>query len=225
MAKASKKDINLYTLIAGPKQHNVKTGLIVGIIGVAALVIMGGTFAGLRVYANIQEDKAAELQEKTNDPVLKEKLQHVNEVMEQISVLRAAGNVYKDVHLDILQSAAYPDNFTLDLVDKLIGCETDFIYNENVTLAEITALAYAEDVLQITAVSDDSRNISRFVDRLNTLGLFKSIYYDGYAFQEEVGYVYTVNAQFHDRVYELPEETEEAKETATEAAEEEGKVS
>lgn len=221
MAKASKKDINLYTLVVGPKKHTVKTGLIIGIIGVAALVIMGGTFAGLRVYANIQEAKVAELEEKTNDPVLKEKLEHVNEVMEQISILRAAGDVYKEVRLDIMQSEAYCDDFTLDLVDKLRSCEKGMVMNEEVIYAEITALAYSGDVLQITAESTDSRNISRFVDRLNDLGLFASISYDGYSFQEEVGYVYTVNAVFYEHVYEMPEETtEKSTEASTEAAEE-----
>lgn len=222
MAKASKKDINLYTLIVGPKKHTVKTGLILGIVGIAALLIMGGTFAGLRVYANAQENKVAELQEKTNDPVLREKLAHVNEVMKQISVLRAAGDVYKEVRLDIIQSQSYRDDFTPDLVDKIRNCEYRSINSEDVQIAEVTALAYTDNVLQITAHSDDSKYVSMFVDQIKSLGLFESIFYDGYVLQEEVGYVYTVNAVFYKRVYELP--AEESTEAVTEAASEEGTV-
>ncbi len=223
MAKASKKDINLYTLLVSPKKHTVKTGLIFGVIGIAAVVVMGGAFAGLKVYAGSQEKKVQSLEEKTKDPVLLEKLSRVQEISDQIGVLRTAGDVYKEVHLQRIQSQGYRDDFTTDLVEKLESCEDGFMYNQPTHLAEITGLSYSAKTLYITAQSEESKYISVFVDRLKGLGLFESLSYSGYTLQEENGYVYTVNAVFHPREYEIP--TEPTTEASTEAASEEGEVS
>ncbi len=214
MAKTSKKDINLYNLIASPKSHTVKTGLIFGVIGITAVVIMGGTFAGLKVYANSQEKRVEILAEKTKDPVLLEKLSRVQEISDQISVLRTAGDVYKEVHLQRIQSQGYRDDFTIDFVSKLESCEEGVVYNRQTHLAEITDLSYSNKTLYITAESSDSKYVSIFVDNLNSTGLFSDLSYGGYTRQDGTGYVYTVNATFYPREYELP----------TEVASEEGAV-
>lgn len=224
MAKVSKKDINLYALIAGPSKRTVKTGLIFGVIGIAALVLMGGLYTGLKIYANTRYDNVTELEEKTSDPVLVEKLNSVNELMNQIAVLRSSGDVYKSVRLQIIQSQAYRDNFTPDLIETLRSCEYMAASGEIVQLATIKGLSYDGSVLSISAESADSRSISDFVDRLKDLDLFSEVSYSGYSLATETGYGYTVEAVFQPRVYELTSEPAEGEEQNTEGTSEEAEV-
>lgn len=209
MAKTSKKDINLYALVAGNQKRTVKTGLIAAIAGVAVLVLMGGAFAGLKVYAKSQENAVHVLQQKTEDPVLKEKLSKVNELMQQINTLRSSGDVYKQVRLDIIYSQAYCDDFSDDFIETIKSSETVVSAGNIIRLATITGLSYDGTTLHISAVSADNRDISNFIDRLNSLGLFSQISYGGYSLATESGYSFTVDAQFYPHEYELPSENEE----------------
>ncbi|MGN0584331.1 MAG: hypothetical protein ACI4JD_02645 [Ruminococcus sp.] len=224
MAKVSKKDINLYALIAGPSKRTVKTGLIFGVIGIAALVLMGGAYTGLKIYANTRHDNVTELEEKTSDPVLVEKLNSVNELMNQIAVLRSSGDVYKSVRLQIIQSQAYRDDFTPDLIETLRSCEYMAASGEIVQLATIKGLSYDGSVLYISAESADSRRISDFVDRLKALDLFSEVSYNGYSLATETGYGYTVEAVFQSHEYELTSEPAEGEEQTGEGTSEEAEV-
>lgn len=219
MAKVAKKDINLYALVAGPSKRTVKTGLIAAIAGAAALVLMGGAFAGLKIYAGSQENAVEVLQQKTQDPVLIEKLNSVSELMKQINTLRSSGDVYKQVRLDIIQSQSYCDDFTPEFIETLRTSETIVSAGSIIQLAEITGLSFDGSVLHITATSTDNRNVSNFIDRLNSLGLFSQISYGGYSLATENGYTFTVDAVFYPHEYEMPSENEEETQSGTNAAE------
>lgn len=218
MAKTAKKDINLYALVAGDQKRTVKTGLIAIVAGLAALVLMGSAYAGLKIYAASQQNAVQVLQQKTEDPVLKEKLSKVNELMQQINTLRSSGDVYKKVRLNIIYSQAYCDDFTDEFIDTLRTSETIVSAGNIVRLATITGLSYDGSQLHITATSSDNRHISNFMDRLNSLELFSEISYSGYSLATESGYTFTVNATFYPHEYELPPENEEEQEQTDENA-------
>lgn len=232
MAKAVKKDINLYALVAGPSKRTVRTGLIAILAGAAALVLMVTGFIGIKIYANTQSNAVAVLQQKTQDPVLKEKLSKVNELMEQIDTLRRSGDVYKQVRLDIIYSQSYCDDFSDEFIETIKSSETIVAAGSVVRLATITGLSYDGTTLHITATSTDNRNISNFIDRLGSLDLFSQIDYGGYSLATENGYSFTVDAVFCTHEYELPSEDETQSETnaadsveeSIAQAEEEGEV-
>ena len=75
--KTPEKDINLYLLVAGPKKSTMKKGLLFTVLGIAAVVLMAVGFTSLKVYQSTQEKLVAELEEKTQDPALLEKIEHV----------------------------------------------------------------------------------------------------------------------------------------------------
>ena len=88
------------------------------------------------------------------------------------------------------------DNFSEDLVQKLVGCEKTVSPGRGeIQVAEITGLSYDGSTLSIAASSTDSQYVSTFVTNLTRLDLFSSITYDGYSLSDSV-YTYTVNAVF-----------------------------
>lgn len=218
MAKVPKKDINLYSLVVAPKKNTAKKGVMFGALGIAAVVLMGGSYAAVRVYVKVQEDQVEELQEKANDPELLEKIAHANAVAEDINLVRTAGNAYSTIRLSIDSSRFYNDDFTEELIQQLISCETRTMpNNEQEQIATITALAYDGSTLSITANSPDSQYVSAFVTNLTHLNLFSDISYSGYALSNEV-YTYTVNAVFVTHVYETTDAEGNPVETTTEVA-------
>lgn len=226
MAKLAKKDINLMELMAGPKQKPVRTGflLVVGGIGLAALMVVG--FISTKLYVSTLDGKVSDLQAKTQDPVLLEKLANLNEVMEQINVMRSSGDVYKQVRLEIMQSQSYCDDLTNEFIDTLNTSETILTAGEALQLADITSLDYSNGSVNISAVSADNRSISNFMDRLNGLELFSAITYNGYtgasSKESEAGsYSFTADAFFFPHEYELPSEDEQNADSSAEQQTEE----
>ncbi len=226
--KMPKKDINLYTLVVGPKKSTMKKGVLFTVIGIAAVLLLGGGFAAAKVYAVSQDKIAADLEKKVNDPELQEKLQHVNELAKDIAMMRTAGNAYGAIRTEIDYNAKSScDDFTVDLVEKLVSCEEYNISAEDNHIATITALSFEDQTLHITADSVDSRNISFFVSNLTRLGIFSDVSYESYALteknvtygEEKVSnsvYTYVVDAVFVTHVYEEePEETTQTTEEAT----------
>lgn len=209
MAKTPKKDINLYTLVAAPKKKTVKKGAFFTAIGIVAVVLLGGSYAGVRIYVHTQEQIVAELQGKANDTELMEKIANANAVAADISTLRTAGNAYSEVRKEIDQSRSYCDDFSDELVEQLLGCETFHTAWEDITVATITGLSYDGSTLSISASASDSRYVSYFVTNLTHLGFFSDISYSGYVLSGEE-YTFTVNAVFVEHVYE--ETTEPATE-------------
>ena len=52
MAKLPKKDINLYPLVVAPKKNTMKKGVLFGILGTVAVLLLGGSYAGARIYVH-----------------------------------------------------------------------------------------------------------------------------------------------------------------------------
>ena len=52
MAKLPKKDINLYPLVVAPKKNTMKKGALFGILGTVAVLLLGGSYAGARIYVH-----------------------------------------------------------------------------------------------------------------------------------------------------------------------------
>lgn len=218
--KMPRKDINLYTLVVGPKKSTMKKGVLFAVIGILAVVLLGGGFAAAKVYAVTQEKIASELEAKTNDPALQEKLQHVNDLAQDIATMRTAGNAYSTIRTEIEFGArSNCDDFTLDLVEQLVSCEDYSVGETTREIATITGLSFDGQTLQITAQSVDSRNVSFFVSNLVHLGIFSDVSYDSYTLSE-TSYTYVVNAVF--TAHDYTEETTEAGETGetTETTEE-----
>lgn len=210
--KTPRKDINLYTLVVGQKKSTVKKGVLFAVLGVAAAVLLGGSYGAIRVYAGTQKKHLEEMRAKTEDTALLEKIAHVNELTQDIGIMRNAGNVYDTVQLEITQDARSAcDNFTEDLVEQLVSCEEMSFAGERVRIAEITGLSYDGMVLSISASSENSRYISFFNNNLSKLGIFSEVKYSDYAFTE-TSYTYTINATFVEHTYETEESTEEATE-------------
>ena len=57
MAKLPKKDINLYPLVVAPKKNTMKKGALFGILGTVAVLLLGGSYAGARIYVHTQENR------------------------------------------------------------------------------------------------------------------------------------------------------------------------
>ena len=123
MAKIPKKDMNLYPLVVAPKKNTVKKGALFAVAGAAAVVLLVGGYVGARVYVHTQENLVAEMQEKANDAELMEKINNANAVAADINTLRTAGNAYSEIRVKIDGSQEYCDNFSDDLVEKLVSCE------------------------------------------------------------------------------------------------------
>lgn len=211
MAKTPKKDINLYTLVAAPKTKTAKKGVLFTVIGIAAVLLLGGSYAGVRIYVHTQEKIAIALEKKANDTELMEKIKNANAVAADIGTLRTAGNAYTEVRKEIDQSRVYCDDFLEDLIEKLLSCETFVTSQGDFSVATITGLSYADATLSISASSADSNYVSYFVTNLTRLGIFSDISYSGYTLTDEE-YTYTINAVFVEHVYE--ETTEPATEVA-----------
>ena len=125
-----------------------------------------------------------------------EKINNANAVANDISTLRTAGDVYTEVRATIDGTQEICDNFSEDLVQKLVGCEKTVSPDRGeIQVAEITGLSYDGSTLSIAASSTDSQYVSTFVTNLTRLDLFSSITYDGYSLSDSV-YTYTVNAVF-----------------------------
>ena len=202
MAKTPKKDINLYPLVVAPKKNTMKKGVLFAVIGVAAAVAFVGSFVGVKLYVNAQLEQVAEMEAKANDASLMEKIENANAVVSDINILRTAGNAYAKIGKEIYGTRSYSDDFSDDLIEKLVGCETyQSMSAGEVRIATITALAYDGETLSITANSADSQDVSAFVTNLTRLGLFSDISYTGYSLSENV-YTYTVNAVFVTHNYE-----------------------
>lgn len=199
MAKTLKKDINLYTLVVAPKAKTVKKGALITVIGIVAVLLLGGSYAGVKIYVHTQDKIVAALQEKAA-------------VAADIGTLRTAGNAYAEVRKEIDQSRSYCDDFSDDLTEKLLSCETYSTAQEDITVATITGLSYDGVVLSITANSTNSTYVSFFVTNLTRLGIFSDISYSGYVLSD-TEYTYTISAVFVEHVYE------ETTEPATEVAE------
>ena len=176
MAKLPKKDINLYPLVVAPKKNTMKKGALFGIL---AVLLLGGSYAGARIYVHTQENLVSEMETKANDTALMEKINNANAVANDISILRTAGDVYTEVRATIDGTQEICDNFSEDLVQKLVGCEKTVSPGRG----------------EIQASSTDSQYVSTFVTNLTRLDLFSSITYDGYSLSDSV-YTYTVNAVF-----------------------------
>lgn len=212
MAKTPKKDINLYTLVVAPKAKTVKKGALITVIGIVAVLLLGGSYAGVKIYVHTQDKIVAALQEKANDTELMEKIANANAVAADIGTLRTAGNAYAEVRKEIDHSRSYCDDFSDDLTEKLLSCETYSTAQEDITVATITGLSYDGVVLSITANSTNSTYVSFFVTNLTRLGIFSDISYSGYVLSD-TEYTYTISAVFVEHVYE------ETTEPATEVAE------
>lgn len=196
MAKLPKKDINLYPLVVAPKKNTMKKGVLFGILGTVAVLLLGGSYAGARIYVHTQENLVSEMETKANDTALMEKINNANAVANDISTLRTAGDVYTEVRATIDGTQEICDNFSEDLVQKLVGCEKTVSPGRGeIQVAEITGLSYDGSTLSIAASSTDSQYVSTFVTNLTRLDLFSSITYDGYSLSDSV-YTYTVNAVF-----------------------------
>lgn len=196
MAKLPKKDINLYPLVVAPKKNTMKKGALFGILGAVAVLLLGGGYAGARIYVHTQENLVSEMETKANDTALMEKINNANAVANDISTLRTAGDVYTEVRAAIDGTQEICDNFSEDLVQKLVGCEKTVSPSRGeIQVAEITGLSYDGSTLSIAASSTNSQYVSTFVTNLTRLDLFSSITYDGYSLSDSV-YTYTVNAVF-----------------------------
>jgi Tfp pilus assembly protein PilN len=217
--KIPKKDLNLYTALIGPKKKTVSTGIILSIVGASAAVLLIGSYVGLRIYAATKEADVTQLEMLTQDSVLQEKLAHANEVMEEVHVLQVSSGAYEEVYGEIIQTEGYCKNFSSDLVEQLLRCQDFTVSGHAQQIATITGLSYSGGVLQIAAESDDSRNVSYFVNQLKTLDLFTEISYSGYA-QSGAGesYSYVVTATFQPHTYVLDEETGEVVEESEDSA-------
>lgn len=196
MAKLPKKDINLYPLVVAPKKNTMKKGALFGILGTVAVLLLGSSYAGARIYVHTQENLVSEMEAKANDTTLMEKINNANAVANDISTLRTAGDVYTEVRTTIDGTQEICDNFSEDLVQKLVGCEKTVSPSRGeIQVAEITGLSYDGSTLSIAASSTNSQYVSTFVTNLTRLDLFSSITYDGYSLSDSV-YTYTVNAVF-----------------------------
>lgn len=185
MAKIPKKDMNLYPLVVAPKKNTVKKGALFAVAGAAAVVLLVGGYVGARVYVHTQENLVAEMQEKANDAELMEKINNANAVAADINTLRTAGNAYSEIRVKIDGSQEYCDNFSDDLVEKLVSCEDTVSPSKGATkVAKITGLSYDGSVFSIDAYSTDSQYVSTFVANLTRLGLFSTVTYDGYTFRK-----------------------------------------
>jgi hypothetical protein len=143
MAKIPKKDMNLYPLVVAPKKNTVKKGALFAVAGAAAVVLLVGGYVGARVYVHTQENLVAEMQEKANDAELMEKINNANAVAADINTLRTAGNAYSEIRVKIDGSQEYCDNFSDDLVEKLVSCEDTVSPSKGATkVAKITGLSY-----------------------------------------------------------------------------------
>lgn len=172
MAKLPKKDINLYPLVVAPKKNTMKKGVLFGILGTVA-VLLGGSYAGARIYVHTQENLVSEMETKANDTALMEKINNANAVANDISTLRTAGDVYTEVRATIDGTQEICDNFSEDLVQKLVGCEKTVSPDRGeIQVAEITGLSYDGSTLSIAASSTDSQYVSTFVTNLTRLDLF-----------------------------------------------------
>ena len=87
MAKLPKKDINLYPLVVAPKKNTMKKGALFGILGTVAVLLLGGGYAGARIYVHTQENLVSEMETKANDTALMEKINNANAVANDISTL------------------------------------------------------------------------------------------------------------------------------------------
>lgn len=196
MAKIPKKDINLYPLVVAPKKNTMKKGVLYGILGAAAVLLLGGGYAGAKIYVHTQEKLVTEMEAKANDSALLEKIQNANAVAADIGILRTAGNAYSEVRVTIDGSQTYCDNFSDELIQQLLSCQDTISPTAGeLQIAEITGLSYDGTTLSIAADSADSQYVSTFVANLTRLGLFSSITYDGYSLADGA-YTYTVNAVF-----------------------------
>ena len=170
MAKIPKKDMNLYPLVVAPKKNTVKKGALFAVAGAAAVVLLVGGYVGARVYVHTQENLVAEMQEKANDAELMEKINNANAVAADINTLRTAGNAYSEIRVKIDGSQEYCDNFSDDLVEKLVSCEDTVSPSKGATkVAKITGLSYDGSVFSIDAYSTDSQYVSTFVANLTRL--------------------------------------------------------
>lgn len=204
MAKAPKKDLNLYTLVVGPKKSTMKKGVLYTILGVTAAVVLVGSYVGVRVYVGAQDRLVEEWTEKANDTDLQEKILDANEIASDIVVMRTVSNAYDEIRIVIDGSKAYT---TDTFVEQLIGCETCILDGMTTQIADITSITYDGTTLSVTANSVESRYASFFVQNLQMLGIFQEIGYSGYSSSND-GYTYTVNGELTP--YEPEESTEEA---------------
>ena len=206
MAKIPKKDLNLYPLVVAPKKKTVKKGALFAVAGAAAVVLLVGGYVGARVYVHTHENLVAEMQEKANDAELMEKINNANAVAADINTLRTAGNAYSEIRVKIDGSQEYCDNFSDDLVEKLVSCEDTVSPSKGATkVAKITGLSY------------DGSVVSTFVANLTRLGLFSTVTYDGYTFSEGT-YTYTISAVFKSAETTVTDADGNPVETTTEVA-------
>ena len=193
MAKIPKKDMNLYPLVVAPKKNTVKKGALFAVAGAAAVVLLVGGYVGARVIVHTQENLVAEMQEKANDAELMEKINNANAVAADINTLRTAGNAYSEIRVKIDGSQEYCDNFSDDLVEKLVSCEDTVSPSKGATkVAKITGLSYDGSV-------------------------FSTVTYDGYTFSEGT-YTYTISAVFKSAETTVTDADGNPVETTTEVA-------
>ena len=190
MAKIPKKDMNLYPLVVAPKKNTVKKGALFAVAGAAAVVLLVGGYVGARVYVHTQENLVAEMQEKANDAELMEKINNANAVAADINTLRTAGNAYSEIRVKIDGSQEYCDNFSDDLVEKLVSCEDTV---------------------------SPSKGATKVRSVLTRLGLFSTVTYDGYTFSEGT-YTYTISAVFKSAETTVTDADGNPVETTTEVA-------
>lgn len=169
MAKAPKKDLNLYTLVVGPKKSTMKKGVLYTILGVTAAVVLVGSYVGVRVYVGAQDRLVEEWTEKANDTDLQEKILDANEIASDIVVMRTVSNAYDEIRIVIDGSKVYT---TDTFVEQLIGCETCILDGMTTQIADITSITYDGTTLSVTANSVESRYASFFVQNLQMLGVF-----------------------------------------------------
>ncbi len=195
--------------MAGPKKSTqIKRGVLFSVLGIAAVVILGGTYGGIQVYSHVLSNSAEEWQAKANDEELLAKIADANEIASEIAVLRTAAGAYESVRIEIDSSEQYSQNFTRDLVDQLISCETRVLSGEKTQVALVTALSYDGTTLSISAESSSSQYASFFVQSVSNLDIFDRVSYAGYTSNNGV-YTYTVTATFPEYVPSTDEEAEE----------------
>ena len=169
-----------------------------------------------RIIGNRKQLLLAEKAEKQKE--LMEKINNANAVAADINTLRTAGNAYSEIRVKIDGSQEYCDNFSDDLVEKLVSCEDTVSPSKGATkVAKITGLSYDGSVFSIDAYSTDSQYVSTFVANLTRLGLFSTVTYDGYTFSEGT-YTYTISAVFKSAETTVTDADGNPVETTTEVA-------
>lgn len=238
MAKKQKlptKDINFYTIVAGPTTATkAQNNAIWFIIGAGVLVVMIGVFAGVKIYSASIENDLEDAQAELDDPETQEKLSQMSQLQSEVNIMQKAADAYEETR-DIIDSAEwYTENITDEFITQLLSCQEGTSYGAPIQVAMITNIEYSDSesndetigVLEISAQSSNSRYASFFSENLIDLGIFDDVTYSGYSYDSSDDvYEYTIECTFAAYVSEEDEATavtstdEETEEETTEEEE------